>query len=68
MARNSKAIRLGTAIQRNLPTQLDRAKTAGMPDMINRPRYAAAREAYLGTDELTHAQLLEHQMAEAGDE
>jgi hypothetical protein len=39
-----------------------------MPSTVKPAAWEATRKAYFGTQPLTHAQLLENQMAEAGAE
>ena len=64
----SKAFRTAVAAQRHQAILSDRAISRGMPQMIGPSRWEATRKAYFGERPLTHAQLLEHQMAEAGVE
>lgn len=65
---SSKAQRLSRAAAREQAVLMKRAEDAGMPLVIKRPIWERTRQAYFGDQQLTHKELLKHQMAEAGVE
>lgn len=64
----SKRYLLAQAAKRNQATVTSRAKAAGMPVVVKPTIWERARSAYFGSQPLTHKQLLQNQMAEAGVE
>lgn len=67
-ATSSRGQRLAAAAARKQATLMQRAENDGMPSVIKRPIWERARQAFFKDQQLTHKQLLKHQMAEAGVE
>lgn len=64
----SKNHRLALAAQRRQAVLINRPKDAGMPPVIKPRIWEKARNAFFNDRPLTHKQLLQNQMAEAGVE
>lgn len=64
----SKQYRLAIAAQRRQGVLAARPESRGMPSTVKPASWESTRKAYFGQQPLTHAQLLESQMAEAGAE